>query len=293
MLTTLDHIVIAVRDLAASSDVYVRLLGRRPSWRGVHPGYGTANTLFRLENTYLELLSPNGAGAVADLLLGFLEQRGEGLFALAFGTADAAAFARAARERGLAAADPVDGSGKESATGVERRWRNVFIPESETRGVKLFAIEHRTTSDLLPAAEPTDNIAASVSGCDHVVVNTTESDRASELYGAKLGLRLALDKKFPDWSMRLLFFRIGGITVELAAPLGAIDSSGEDRLWGVSYRTPDAEAARARLLRQGFEVSEVRSGRKPGTRVCTVHGEPCGVATLLIARDDLSRSRDG
>ena len=76
-------------------------------------------------------------------------------------------------------------------------------------------------------------------------------------------------------------------------PLGATDSTGEDRLWGISYRTPNAEAARERLLRRGFAVSEVRSGRKPGTRVCTVHGEPCGVATLLIARDDLSRSRDG
>src|SRR5436309_2343581 len=272
MLTSLDHIVIAVRDLPAATDLYGRLLGRRPSWRGMHPGYGTATTLFRLDNTYLELLSPSGAGALADLLLNFLEQRGEGLFALAFGTPDAAAFASAARERGLAAADPAEGSGKESTTGIERRWRNVFLPDAETRGVKLFVIEHRSASDLLPAAEPTDDVVSSVSGCDHVVVNTAEPDRASELYGAKLGLRLALDKKFPDWGMRLLFFRVGGITVELAAPLGATDSTGEDRLWGISYRTPNAEAARERLLRRGFAVSEVRRGRKPGTRVCAVHG---------------------
>ena len=63
MLTSLDHIVIAVRDLPAATDLYGRLLGRRPSWRGVHPGYGTANTLLRLDNTYLELLSPSGAAS--------------------------------------------------------------------------------------------------------------------------------------------------------------------------------------------------------------------------------------
>ena len=57
MLTSLDHIVIAVRDLAAAMDLYGRLLGRRPSWRGEHPGYGTANTLFFGERSRLNLNS--------------------------------------------------------------------------------------------------------------------------------------------------------------------------------------------------------------------------------------------
>jgi catechol 2,3-dioxygenase-like lactoylglutathione lyase family enzyme len=292
MLTSLDHIVIAVRDLAAATDLYGRLLGRRPSWRGEHAGYGTANTLFRLENTYLELLSPTGTGPFADHLVPWLAERGEGVFALAFGTADAEECARELGARGLGASGPIDGTGRESRSGVERRWRNVMLPQTETRGVMLFAIEHRSAPELLPPAEPMERAESAISACDHVVVNTSEPDQASELYGTKLGLRLALDKKFPDWGMRLLFFRVGGITVELAAPLGATDSGGEDRLWGISYRTPDAEAARERLLRRGFDVSEVRSGRKPGTRVCTVHAEPCGVATLLIARSDLHRTQD-
>ena len=85
--------------------------------------------------------------------------------------------------------------------------------------------------------------------------------------------------------MRLVFFRIGGVTVELAAPLAGADREAADRLWGISYRTADVEAARRRIVREGFDVSEVRSGRKPGTRVCTVGGEPSGVATLLITHD--------
>ena len=45
---------------------------------------------------------------------------------------------------------------------------------------------------------------------------------SSALYGEQLGLRLALDKEFPERGMRLLFFRIAGVTVELErAPVGA------------------------------------------------------------------------
>jgi catechol 2,3-dioxygenase-like lactoylglutathione lyase family enzyme len=285
MLATLDHIVIAVGDLDAATEVQIRLLGRRPSWRGVHPTYGTTNTLFRLDNVYVELLAPRGSGSFGGLLTEWIERRGEGLFALAFGTPDAAAAAQEFRQRGLSAQDPAEGSGRESTTGVERRWCNVFLPQAETRGITLFAIEHRSAADLLPGAVPVEDTASAISGCDHVVVRTSDPDRSSDLYGRQLGLRLALDKSFPEWGMRLVFLRIGGVTVELAAPLAATERDDEDHLWGVSYRTKDVEAARRRLVREGFDVSEVRPGRKPGTRVSTVNGEPSGVATLLITHD--------
>jgi catechol 2,3-dioxygenase-like lactoylglutathione lyase family enzyme len=285
MLTTLDHVVIAVRDLAAATDVYTRLLGLRPSWRGSHPTYGTANTLFRLDNLYVELLAPQRPGPISDRLVDWLGDHGEGLFALAFGAPDAESCARELRARGVDATDPIDGAGREERTGAERRWRNVLLPEAQTLGVTIFAIEHRSPPACLPLAEPVEEPVSAIAGCDHVVINTRSPDRARSFYGGALGLRLALDRSFPDWGVRLLFFRIGGITVEIAAPLGASDLEGDDRLWGISYRVPDVEAIRARLARQGFDVSDVRPGRKPATHVCTVRGEPCGVATLLIARD--------
>jgi hypothetical protein len=36
------------------------------------------------------------------------------------------------------------------------------------------------------------------------------------------------------------------------------------------------------MPRRGGELLEVRTGRKPGTRVFTVRGDPCGIATLVI-----------
>ena len=60
------------------------------------------------------------------------------------------------------------------------------------------------------------------------------------------------------------------------------DPSAPDRFWGISWRVPDIDAAHARLVAAGFDVSEIRTGRRPGTRVATVRAETHGVATLLI-----------
>ena len=91
--------------------------------------------------------------------------------------------------------------------------------------------------------------------------------------------------------MRLLFFRVGGVTVEIAAqaprpqegtPATERGEDDNDRLWGLSWRVPNADAARERLAGAGFDVSDVRTGRKPGTRVLTVRDGTCGVPTLLV-----------
>jgi len=57
-----------------------------------------------------------------------------------------------------------------------------------------------------------------------------------------------------------------------------------DTMWGLSWRVADIEATRARLVAAGVDVSEVRDGRKPGTRVLTVRGGTCGIPTLLVER---------
>jgi len=282
VLTSLDHIVLAVRDLDRATETYRNLLGREPSWRGSHPAYGTANTLFRLENTYVELLAATSEGPLASYVRAWLDERGEGPFALAFGTADVDAAAAALRARGVDLPDPADGVGRDERTGAERRWRNVFVPPGATRGVPTIVIEHRSPADALPAAAPAAGEAAAVAACDHVVVQSTDADASRALYGDVLGLRLALDRTFEDWGVRLLFFRTGHMTVEIAASLAQRDARGADRFWGISWRVPDLDAAHARLAAAGFDVSEVRTGRRPGTRVATVRAETHGVATLVI-----------
>lgn len=282
MLTALDHVVIAVRDLDAARDRYTRLLGRQPSWRSGHAPLGTANVLFRLDNTYIELLASNGSGPMADWLQERLGDVGEGICALAFGTDDAAATARLLRERGLDPSEPTAGSAQQ-IEGPERRWHTVYISPANTRGIFLIVIEHHSPPSLLPLAETIGDPRAAVAGLDHAVIFTSDPDAAQRLFGEKLGLRLALDKTFEERRLRLQFFRIGGVTVELAAPLGVAPSEATvDRFYGLSYRVPDIVAAHDRLAADGFDVSEVRPGMRPGTQVCTVRNDTHGVATLML-----------
>jgi catechol 2,3-dioxygenase-like lactoylglutathione lyase family enzyme len=284
LLHSLDHVVIAVRDLAAAAEGYAALLGRPPAWRGVHPGEGTANALFCLENTYLELLAPEGPGSLGRRIEGVLAERGEGLVALAFGTDDAEACAQRLRAAGLAVRDPIEGEGRDIESGARRRWRNVLLEPAATRGLWLFAIEHLDAADVLTPREPATAPAAAVAALDHVVVISADLEASRSLYAAGLGLRLALDRSFEQRGLRILFFRVGGVSVEVVGQLGAAPEPGtRDRFRGLAWRVPDAEAARARLAAGGFDVSEVRPGAKPGTRVCTVRRETRGVPTLLIS----------
>lgn len=284
MLQRLAQVTVAVSDLEVAERSYAQLLGRRPSWRGEQPGPGSANVLFRLENTTLELLAPTGPGPIGAGLSERLEREGEGLAGLAFATGDAGTCAAEWAAQGLHPEPPVADLARDSESGAFREWLRVPLPEEETRGVALCAVEHRSPPDLLPPAPLLGEAAGCVSGLDHAVVQTGDPDAARVLYGERLGLRLALDRRFPEWGVRLLFFRVGGVTVEVAAQLegGQAALAGRDRLWGLSWRVPDADAARARLVEAGFDVSPVRAGRKPGTRVLSVRGSTCGVATLLL-----------
>ena len=61
-------------------------------------------------------------------------------------------------------------------------------------------------------------------------------------------------------------------------------------LWGSTpakqtyhIETDDLEAAHARLSQAGRDVSELRTGRKPGSRVFTVRDGTQNVPTLFIA----------
>jgi catechol 2,3-dioxygenase-like lactoylglutathione lyase family enzyme len=214
-----------------------------------------------------------------------LETVGEGPVGLALATADAEAVHAALAERGLAPRAVTPGVGRDADSGQFRRWRNVMLPVERTRGVLVVAIEHVSPPEMRPAAEVVGDAAAAVSGIDHAVVQSADADAAIALYGEALGLRLALDRRFPDWGMRLCFFRVGGVTIEVAQPLtpGADGAPTEgDRLWGLSWRVPDVEAAHARLVAAGVDVSPVRKGRKPGTRVLSVKDGTCGVPTLLL-----------
>ena len=289
MLTQIDHLIVATDDLDEAQRQCVALLGRSPSWTGSHPSFGTRNVIFRLENTYIELLAPEGEGPVADALTAYLAESGPGFYALALGTDDADAAVAEMRKRGLSPLEPVEGLAHDDPSGAFRRFRNVWLPGKDTRGIRMFVIEHLSEPELLPLSLPVGAPDAVVERVDHVVMMTREPEKAIDFYEGKLGIRLALDRTFEKRGLRLLFFRLGGTTLEISSPLrsdaelGAGQADPEnDQLWGVAYSVGDADAARARALEAGLKASPVRDGHKPGTRVFSIGGSPLGIPTLVI-----------
>ena len=276
MNTFIDHLIIAVPELVVATAEYSTLLGRAPSWRGAHPDYGTANTLFKLDNTYIELLAPQGEGMAADIVNGILNARGPCLGGLVFGTGSADDFISHARSTGLKASDPVPGHGVDEQTGVERRWRNMFWDPTAARGIFSCCIEHEAGSTL---PEATPHGAGAIAGVDHVVVKTQSADAAKSFYGDQLGIRLALEQDVPEWGGVQLFFRASSMSIEVIASEKA---SEQDELWGLALKTDDIETSYARLKESGVEISDIRDGRKAGTRVCTAKSHTLGVPTLLI-----------
>jgi catechol 2,3-dioxygenase-like lactoylglutathione lyase family enzyme len=169
---------------------------------------------------------------------------------------------------------------RDETTGATLSWKRTRAATEATRGVRLFFLELAKERPL-----SVRTTTASITALDHVVISTADPERAAALYGARLGLDMALDRSHPDWG-RLMFFRCGDLIVEVVHRPGkdtAVDKA-HDRLWGLSWRVADIDATRARLASSGVDVSEVRAGRKPGTRVVTVRSGTCGIPTLLVEK---------
>ena len=259
MITELDHVAVAVRDFDAAVDGYRRLLGREPE---LEPRDGANRAWFHLANMALEVVAPAGEGPAADRVNARLDMAGEGLWIAAFQVDDLDAAGSLLGRRGLDV-EPVGGVLRIVAAGLE------FVLTPGRIGA--------APSAAIGAED------ASVPALDHIVVHTPNPDRALGLYGAKFGLDLRLDRANEQWGARQLFFRCGGAVFEVGASLKAPVTDEPDRWGGLAWRVTDPEVAQARMAACGFDVSEVRPGRKPGTRVFTVRSGPPGLPALFIA----------
>jgi catechol 2,3-dioxygenase-like lactoylglutathione lyase family enzyme len=277
VITGLDHVVVLVNDIKAGAIAYQTLFARAPSWQNT--GEGAERVLFTLDNMTLELMSPSGDGATAARIRAVLVEQGEGLASICFRASDIAKMHRRLDRLTLKPEPVAEVESHDAISGATLSWKRTRAATEATRGVRLFFLELAKERPLSVRTAP-----ASITAMDHVVVSTADPERAAALYGARLGLDMALDRSHPDWG-RLMFFRCGDLIVEVVQrPKDTAVDKAHDRLWGLSWRVADIDATRARLASAGVEVSEVRAGRKPGTRVLTVRNGTCGIPTLLVEK---------
>jgi catechol 2,3-dioxygenase-like lactoylglutathione lyase family enzyme len=276
VISGFDHVVILVNDIKAGVATYQLLLARAPAWRSSSDGAETV--LFTLDNMSLELMAPVGDGTAADRIRAALAKQGEGLASICFRTSDIARMHRRLNRLVLKPEPIAEVESRDAPSGATLLWKRTRAATEATRGVRMFFLK-------LASERPrsTATAEAPITALDHVVVSTGDPERAAALYGARLGLDMALDRSHPDWG-RLMFFRCGDLIVETVQRSGVTAEPAHDRLYGLSWRVADADAAHARLASAGIEVSDVRTGRQPGTRVLTVRNGTCGIPTLLVER---------
>jgi catechol 2,3-dioxygenase-like lactoylglutathione lyase family enzyme len=226
----------------------------------------------------LELMAPSGRSVAADHIRDVIKASGEGLASLCFRTDDIAKMHRRLDRVALKPEAVIDVESRDAISGATLHWKRTRASTELTRGIRMFFLE-------LSAERPRSAAAAEapVLGLDHVVISTEDPERAAALYGARLGLDLALDRTHHDWG-QLMFFRCGDLIVEIVRRPVAGGDHTHDKLWGLSWRVADIEATRTRLLAAGLEASEVRIGRKPGTRVMSLRSGTCGIQTLLLEK---------
>ena len=276
MISSLDHIILAVEDLQDAEKNYKNILGIEPSWRGLHKELGTANVIFNFKNTYLELLSAEGEGVGADLVNESIKKNGEGLAGIVLNTKDISKASKKLKDLGFLVGDVLTGEGKNKDTNDIRNWKYLFLPQELTRNLFLFLIEH--TKGILPQDEKFPS--GSINKLDHVVINTNDADGFINIYQDIFNIRLALDRIIEHWKSRMLFFRVNKTTIEVIEKKD--DKDPNDSLWGLAWEVESIKDAHERLVSKGVEVTEIKKGLKENTLVATVKSHTHNVPTLLI-----------
>ena len=276
MISSLDHIILAVDDLQDAEKNYKNILGIEPSWRGLHKELGTANVIFNFKNTYLELLSAEGEGVGADLVKESIKKNGEGLAGIVLNTKDISKASKRLKDLGFLVGDVLTGEGKNKDNNDIRNWKYLFLPQELTRNLFLFLIEH--TKGILPQDEKFP--PGSINKLDHVVINTNDADGFINIYQDIFNIRLALDRIIEHWKSRMLFFRLNKTTIEVIEKKDRKDPN--DSLWGLAWEVESITDAHERLVSKGVEVTEIKKGLKENTLVATIKSHTHNVPTLLI-----------
>ena len=276
MISTLDHLIIAVKDLDQAEKNYKKILGTNPVWRGRHKSLGTANSIFNFKNTYLELLTSDGEGLGAELVKNLIQENGEGLAGIVFGVDDMLQTVQQLKQEGYQISDPAEGEGSDDKTNKVRKWENLFLPPELTRGLFSFIIQHHDGE--LPSHK--EYAKDSINKLDHVVINTNNADSFIETYRDVFKIRLALDKTIEHWNSRMLFFRLNKTTIEVVERPN--NEKPKDTLWGLAWEVETIEDTHKRLVSEGVEVSDIKAGLKENTLVATVKSHTHNVPTLII-----------
>ena len=112
LLTEIDHVAIAVKDLEAAIDYYARAFGATVEHREIVESDGVEEALLKVAESYIQLLTPTRADSPVAKAI---EKRGEGLHHVGYRVADAGA---ALASMVAAGATPIDKAPRPGSRGT-------------------------------------------------------------------------------------------------------------------------------------------------------------------------------
>jgi len=282
MLKRIDHVVVLARDVDTAFATYTERLGFPVSWRRErHEGW--ENAAVWLGNVSLELLSPL-PGAEGSFFARALEERGEGVFLVAFDPGDIDAALAELRERGVGVTDPI----ASARDGQPRSYRTAFIGRQFTPGLNTFLCQYD------PPFKPMDGGkgALKIKKLDHVVIGTEDLEDAAAKWERNVGLKVDATLEQPLGSgFKAARLPVGDAFIELVQPVeekGRFYEQFKERgegFFSISVEVEDLDAAVGYLREKGAKVSVPEQGIWPGSRVARVsRSSTHGVSIQLIER---------
>jgi hypothetical protein len=271
MLLGLDHVIIAVRDLAGAMKQLERSLGVAVTPGGDHLGDGTYNAIVRFGIEYLELISvrdPKRAAANerGQGILDFL-RRGDGLLGFALGTDDMDGDMKDIASRNLRLAGPMPGS-RRRPDGSLMTWRRSAVGNDLWGHTFPFLIQHDTPPQERRQMAPAAGHPLRVTGVPLLSVAVAELDPNVEAYRHLLGEPPEVEEEVPALPARRARFAVEGFHLELLQPasssggLADFVRSRGDGLFLVTLSVPDIDKAVEILRERGTEVGDPTPRRR-------------------------------
>ena len=113
LLTEIDHVAIAVRDLEAAIDYYAETFGAQVTHRERVESDGVEEALLAVADSYIQLLTPTRDDSP---VAKYMEKNGEGLHHVGYRVADCAEALRSVTEHGGRAIDQAPRPGSRGTT---------------------------------------------------------------------------------------------------------------------------------------------------------------------------------
>ena len=115
LLTEIDHVAIAVRDLEAAIDFYAKAFGATVDHREVVESDGVEEAMLKVADSYVQLLTPTREDSP---VAKSIDKRGEGIHHVGYRVTDCAAALEAMKAAG---ATPIDDAPRPAAEGRRSR----------------------------------------------------------------------------------------------------------------------------------------------------------------------------